>query len=119
MNDSFAFTGQLKSSRTGTVILGFHWLQELEVLVITNTGAEIFEVRLPPHAIAERVLPRRPRLMRDIADAPSPANVRWAQLILERGQWRGVKSISQTTAWYTYSVRHSVCAPAPCSCVRV
>lgn len=41
--DSFAFTVQIKSSRT--VILGVHWLTELEVLVVTNHGLEVFEVR--------------------------------------------------------------------------
>ena len=44
MNDSFAFTVQLKASRSSTVILGFHWVGELEVMVITNAGVEWFEV---------------------------------------------------------------------------
>lgn len=58
VNDSFAFSVQLRGSRSSTTILGFHWLGDLEILVVTNTGAEVFEVRpsCPPSAL--RPLPR-------------------------------------------------------------
>jgi hypothetical protein len=52
VNDSFAFSVQLRGSRSSTAILGVHWLGDLEILVVTNTGAEVFEVRAAVHPSA-------------------------------------------------------------------